>query len=207
MNRRQRDANRATARRARWILHGARQSFGGTAGTGSMVLRSSRDLIQSTTPLPTFAMLDDLEQVIPEGAIDGLRAAVWHSMAEAYQIPLWVGDGDMATIRLALSNRLTDPGWSGNPPPCWSEPTRVAYCRQQGIPLDTPEQTCRDLNRYGHLCGSASRNDAEQAEMESLRASLAAAGIVPGWEEVPRCEITDEELDVFSVRKERPWHS
>lgn len=91
-----------------------------------------------------------------------------------------------------------------NPTPCWPESTRIAYCRQQGLALDTPEATCRRLQRYGALVSHAARNDAEQAELEILRAALLADGIDPGWEEVPRRATTDEDLAVFQIGKERP---
>ena len=65
MNKRQRNANRATAFMARWALHGTRQSFGGTAGSGSMVILSSRDFTRGTTARPTFVCYDDIESGAP----------------------------------------------------------------------------------------------------------------------------------------------
>jgi len=183
MNKRQRDANRATARMARAAIRRH------TRPLWPWQARALSDLLEPWRPLMLAAEVrnDSILQTIgcPIGSIDEQNAA----------------------IRLALSNRLTDHGWRGNPTPCWPESTRIAYCRTQGLPLNTPVETCRRLQRYGFLISYAARNDAEQDEMETLRAALAVDGIDPGWEEVQRRETTDEELAVFQIRKERAWHS
>lgn len=51
-----------------------------------------------------------------------------------------------------------------------------------------PNNLGQKLQRYGFLAGYSARSDAEQREMEELRAALRENGIVPGWEEVPRKE-------------------
>jgi ABC-type multidrug transport system fused ATPase/permease subunit len=60
------------------------------------------------------------------------------------------------------------------------------YSRYFGIDDIHPHELGRKLRRYGFLSGYALRDDAEQAEMEKLRAELRQGGVDPGWEEVPR---------------------
>ena len=100
MNKRQRDANRATARVARWILHGTRQSFGGTAGSGSMVILSSGDFIRGTTMRPTLVCYDDME--VPAAlTLADLHVAIRNLLDGGYDgtprtIPVLAeGEGDM----------------------------------------------------------------------------------------------------------------
>ena len=179
MNAAQRYSNRATAQEARRTIH-----------------RRARPL----WPWQTLVLTDFLTPWRPSLPVTSDQ---W--FADALD-SLWMADSiddQNAAIRLALSNRLSDHGWRGNPTPCWPESTRIAYCRQQGLPTDTPEETCRRLQRYGFLTSYAARNDAEQDEMGTLRAALLAEGIDPGWEEVPRRETTDEDLAVFQIREER----
>lgn len=158
MNKRQRDANRATAFMARWALQRPRQSFGGTAGSGSMVILSSSDFTRGSTARPTFVCYDDPECSAPTAVEEAAKFAT--SLDS-----VWVSTSVLAPMRYMDAR----------------------------------------LNRYGFLTSYAARNDAEQSEMETLRAALAADGIDPGWEEVPRRETTDEDLAVFQIRKERSW--
>jgi hypothetical protein len=51
-----------------------------------------------------------------------------------------------------------------------------------------PDDLGKKLSRYGFLSGYSERNDAEQAELDELRVSLRAAGVDPGWDEVPRAQ-------------------
>ncbi|MBK8256827.1 MAG: AAA family ATPase [Polyangiaceae bacterium] len=60
------------------------------------------------------------------------------------------------------------------------------YNRYFGIKSIYPSDIGDALRRYGFLSGDPLRTDAEQAEMEGLRAKLREKGIEPGWEEVPR---------------------
>lgn len=60
------------------------------------------------------------------------------------------------------------------------------YSRYFGIQDIYPNELGRKLRRYSFLSGYALRDDEEQAEMVGLRDELRAAGIDPGWEEVPR---------------------
>jgi energy-coupling factor transporter ATP-binding protein EcfA2 len=57
-----------------------------------------------------------------------------------------------------------------------------------GIEGFFPNDLGQKLQRYGFLAGYSARSDAEQRELEDLRAALHEKGIVPGWEEVPRKE-------------------
>jgi hypothetical protein len=199
MNKRQRDANRATAQEAR-----------------AAIRRHAHPLWAWQLPVLTDCMKPSAFMVGVQDDFSTALDQVW--VSDSYWSPIRyltrVPSGVMAdtitnqsaAVR-ALSNLLHHHGWRGNPSPRWPESLRVSYCRQQGLPLNTPEETCRRLQRYGFLTSYAARNDAEQSEMETLRAALLADGIDPGWEEVPRRETTDEDLAVFQIRKERPWHS
>lgn len=60
------------------------------------------------------------------------------------------------------------------------------YRRYFGIKDIYPSQLGRDMQRFEFLAGYAGRNDAEQAEMETLKASLLKHGIEPEWDIVPR---------------------
>jgi ABC-type cobalamin/Fe3+-siderophores transport system ATPase subunit len=62
------------------------------------------------------------------------------------------------------------------------------YSQYFGISDIYPDGLGQALNRYGFLSGFALRNDAEQAELESLQARLEKEGILPEWEVVPRAE-------------------
>ena len=69
-----------------------------------------------------------------------------------------------------------------------------------GDPASMTPELRADLNAYGFLVTSAHRTDAEDAEMQRLKAVLLAAGCDPGWEAVPRRAITDAELAVLRAR-------
>ncbi|GAB4061964.1 AAA family ATPase [Uliginosibacterium sediminicola] len=60
------------------------------------------------------------------------------------------------------------------------------YQKYFGISEIFPNQFGRLLQRFGYLSGYAMRSDAEEAELEDVRRTLAAAGIDPGWDVVPR---------------------
>jgi hypothetical protein len=60
------------------------------------------------------------------------------------------------------------------------------YSRYFGIHDIYPNDLGRKLSRYGFLSGYALRDDAEEAELVSLRDELRTAGVEPGWEEVAR---------------------
>jgi hypothetical protein len=74
------------------------------------------------------------------------------------------------------------------------------YSRYFGIDDIHPHELGRKLRRYGFLSGYALRDDAEQAEMEKLRAELRKGGVDPGWEEVPR-EALPEIKPVVKTKK------
>ncbi len=60
------------------------------------------------------------------------------------------------------------------------------FSRYFGIRDLYPHELGKKLRRYGFLSGYAERDDAEQAEMETLRTDLMQAGIDLDWDEVPR---------------------
>ena len=60
------------------------------------------------------------------------------------------------------------------------------YSRYFGIRDVYPAEIGEALRRYGFLSGDPLRTSEEQVEVETLRAKLAAHGIEPGWEEIPR---------------------
>jgi hypothetical protein len=60
------------------------------------------------------------------------------------------------------------------------------FSRYFGIRDVYPDELGKKLSRYGFLSGYSERDDAEQTELEELRATLRASGVDPGWEEVPR---------------------
>lgn len=63
MNRKQRDANRQTAREARNLLHGSHLRFTAMAGGGSMAVISSRNLRRGLAPRPPMVYFDDVQDV------------------------------------------------------------------------------------------------------------------------------------------------
>jgi predicted ATPase len=60
------------------------------------------------------------------------------------------------------------------------------YKKYFGISDVFPDEMGRLLQRFGYLSGYTLRSDAEQLELEEIRSKLAAAGIDPGWDVVPR---------------------
>ena len=130
MNKRQRDANRATAFMARWALQRPRQSFGGTAGSGSMVILSSSDFTRGSTARPTFVCYDDMEGstalTVADLPVD-LRSTIFGVRDEAPRtIPrLTEDEGDMlrfidgqwasavfdAPKQIEFVNVMINPGW------------------------------------------------------------------------------------------------
>jgi hypothetical protein len=63
MNRKQRDANRQTAREARHLLYGPSLRFTAMAGGGSMAALSSRNLRRGLAPRPSMVCFDDVQDV------------------------------------------------------------------------------------------------------------------------------------------------
>ena len=71
------------------------------------------------------------------------------------------------------------------------------FNRYFGIENVFPAEIGAKLHRYGFLSGYAGRSDAEQTEMELMRAELSDAGIEPGWDEVRQSVGQEDDLSVF----------
>ncbi|KFA91041.1 hypothetical protein Q664_24635 [Archangium violaceum Cb vi76] len=65
-----------------------------------------------------------------------------------------------------------------------------------GIDRLHPTDLGKDLQRYSFLIADPLRSDEEDKEMRDIRERLAAAGVDPGWEPVPRIQEPPEQTTV-----------
>jgi predicted ATP-binding protein involved in virulence len=63
------------------------------------------------------------------------------------------------------------------------------YGQYFGISDIYPNEVGRQVQRYSYLSGYANRDDEEEAELLDIAGRLAAVGIDPGWDIVPRANI------------------
>lgn len=101
MNRKQRDANRRTAREARNLLHGSSLRFTSMAGGGSVAVLSSRNLPRGSALRPTLVCFDDVEDVplLPLADLtEGARRILFGIDPEQDHPVMFEGESDLTKV-------------------------------------------------------------------------------------------------------------